>query len=119
MENILLPIEREVGAYTEDDYEQMIEDVYGETVDIAGMTFNTVYALKELDPTAYNVGFNDFQEYKTVYDCPVCEYEHDDEDDAKWCCQEHPSCPECGEEHDHWDDAYTCCPGEDEEESED
>jgi predicted nuclease with TOPRIM domain len=40
-------------------YDEMLDDCYGE-VQIAGLTFSTSYALKELDPTAYDCGKNDY-----------------------------------------------------------
>ena len=42
-----------------DQYDEFLDEAYGE-VEIAGMTFSTSYALKELDPTAYRCGFNDY-----------------------------------------------------------
>ena len=38
----------------EDEIDDQIDEIYGE-VDIAGSTFNTSYALKELDPTGWRV----------------------------------------------------------------
>lgn len=42
-----------------DMYDTMLDDCYPET-SIAGMTYSTSHALKELDPTAYRCGMNDW-----------------------------------------------------------
>ena len=68
--------------YSEDDYDDMLDEVHGEF-----MGYSASWILKEVDPISYRCGFSDFQEYKTVYECPICGEEHDDEDDAKYCCQ--------------------------------
>lgn len=81
------PIEHIREKYTEDDYDDMLDECYGD-VDICGITFNSSYALKELDPIAYRCGFLDYQEYETVYECPICGEEYEDEEDAEECCQE-------------------------------
>lgn len=44
----------------EKDYDEYLREVYGETVTVCGLRYNTAYALKELDPTAYDVGFGDW-----------------------------------------------------------
>ena len=99
--------------FTEDDYLQMLNEAYGE-INICGQTFDAGSALKELDPTAFDVGFGDYQEYVDVYLCPICEAEHEeDEDGAKYCCQSDATiyvCPVCGEEHeDDENGAKYCC----------
>jgi hypothetical protein len=43
----------------EAEYDQYLDDCYGD-IEIAGMDFSTSHALKELDPTAYRCGFNDY-----------------------------------------------------------
>ena len=86
MEEILEPVEIEVEKYTKDDYDRMLQDCYGE-VKLGNFTWDADYVIRELDPIAYNVGFNDFQEYITAYLCPICDTEYDDYDEAKWCCQ--------------------------------
>lgn len=84
----LQAIEKEVEKYTEEDYDDVLRDIHGITVSIAGMEFDTVYALETLDPTAYRCGFNEYQEYTTVYVCPICGDEHEEEEDALDCCAE-------------------------------
>jgi len=79
---ILEAIEKEVEMYSEDDYDDMLDEVHGEF-----MGYSASRILKEVDPIAYRCGFSDYQEYKTVYVCPICGEEHEDEDDAKYCCQ--------------------------------
>jgi hypothetical protein len=85
--------------YTEDDYDDMLNETYG-TVDICGYTYDSAYALKELDPTAYNCGFADYQEEEDVYICPICGEEYDDEDDALYCCQDEDDDDEDEEDED-------------------
>ena len=82
------PIESEKEKYTEDDYENMLYEVYGKSVNVCGMEMDSVYVFREMDETAYRCGFNDYQEYETVYLCPICKDEYDDYDDAQYCCQE-------------------------------
>lgn len=79
---ILEPIEREVGVYSEADYDDMLDEEHGEF-----MGYSASRILAEIDPIAYRRGFNNFQEYKTVYECPICGEEFDDEDEARECCQ--------------------------------
>lgn len=45
---------------SDEQYDEMLDDIYGE-VQIAGMSYSTSYALKELDPTAYRCGKSDFE----------------------------------------------------------
>lgn len=86
---LLEPIEIEVEKYTEEQYREMLNEE-GD-VKVCGMTFSPSRILEELDPTAFRCGFNDFQEYETKYECPICKEQHDDEEDAKFCCQERPA----------------------------
>ena len=102
------PIEEEIEVYTEDDYDNMLDECYPDT-QIAGMTYSTSYALKELDPIAYRCGFSDYQEYKTVYKCPICGEEHEEEEEALLCCQSYYECDICGEEFEEEQDSINCC----------
>ena len=54
---------------SEDDYDNWLDDCYGE-VGVAGMTYSTSYALKELDPTAYNCGKADYEGTMDLEDDP-------------------------------------------------
>ena len=87
MNKILEPIEIDVEEYTEDDYENMLRELYGD-VNVCGIRMDAAYVLKECDPIAYNCGFSDYQEYETKYTCPICGSDYYDYDEAKWCCQE-------------------------------
>lgn len=40
-------------------YDEMLNDVYG-MVSVAGYEYETARTLEEIDPTAYNTGFNDY-----------------------------------------------------------
>ena len=44
---------------TVDDYDDFLDDCYGDVV-IAGYTYSASVALKRVDPTAYDVGFNEY-----------------------------------------------------------
>jgi hypothetical protein len=44
-----------------DEYDDMLDDSYGE-VDICGMKYQSSRVLKELDPTAYQCGMNDYND---------------------------------------------------------
>lgn len=43
------------------EYDDMLDDTYGE-IDICGMKYQSSRALKELDPTAYRCGMNDYND---------------------------------------------------------
>ncbi len=51
-------------------YESMLADCYGETVCIAGCEYDTARALKEIDPTAYRCGMNDWVDGLDKQDFP-------------------------------------------------
>jgi hypothetical protein len=70
-------------------YDANLDEVYPET-SIAGMTYQTSRALKEVDPTAYSCGFSDwldaeisdghiFEKNDEYYDEDSTETENDDE----------------------------------------
>lgn len=89
--NLLEPIRVEIDPedYT-DQYEEMFDEIYGE-VNIAGYTYDTSYALKELDPTAYRCGLLDYVDSLNLiegYECPLCGEVCEDFDDALYCCQD-------------------------------
>jgi len=46
--------------FTEAEYDEWLNEVHGETVTIAGYEYDTARALKEVDPIAYRVGYNDW-----------------------------------------------------------
>lgn len=48
-------------ADTEESYNQMLEDCYGETTKIGFLTYSTSSAIKELDPIAYDLGKSDYE----------------------------------------------------------
>lgn len=77
------PIDREVEKYSEKEYDEMLDEVYGEFM---GYPASTI--LKEVDPIAYQCGFDDYQEYETVWECPECGTMYDYEEEALWCCQQ-------------------------------
>jgi predicted Zn-ribbon and HTH transcriptional regulator len=71
--------------------------MYDEMLDECSETCNTCKRygasriLEEMDPVAYRCGFNDYTDgLDDRWVCPICEKEHDDEEEAKFCCQEEP-----------------------------
>lgn len=61
---------------TEELYANMLDDCYGE-VEIAGMTFQTSRALKELDPTAFRCGMVDYIDSLNLVEIGGDYYEQD------------------------------------------
>lgn len=82
---LLDPKEIEVETITEEQYDEMLDE-QGD-IHIGSLTYSPSQVLKEVDPIAYRCGFSDVQEYETRYVCPICEEEHEDFDEAKFCCQ--------------------------------
>jgi hypothetical protein len=77
-------IEQEIS---EEDYIQVLNDTYG-TVEICGQTFDSGYALKELDPTAFRCGKVDYEDtLERKWECTECGEEYTDEDEAEECCK--------------------------------
>lgn len=87
MEKLEEPIELEVEKYTEEDYDEMLNELYG-PINIGCLTFDPSEILSNLDPIAYNCGFSDYQEYETKYKCPICDLTYEEYELAKFCCQE-------------------------------
>lgn len=86
MGKLLQPTEHEVEKITEEQYDEMLDE-QGD-VHIGSLTFSPSEIIKKLDPIAYRCGFNDIQEYETHYHCPICDTDHEtDEDAALYCCQ--------------------------------
>lgn len=62
----------------EDQYDEMLDEVYG-NVQIAGYTYTTSHALKNVDPIAYRVGLSDYE--SSVEEDEIGEAtDYDDED---------------------------------------
>ena len=64
---------------TDDEYDQMLDDVYG-NVEICGMIYSSSRALKLLDPVAYRCAKNDFE---SNYDLDNCEKYSDLKDELE------------------------------------
>lgn len=109
------PIEVEVERYTEDDYNAMLNE--GGDVNVCGYSFEPADVLRECDPIAYRCGFNDYQEYDTKYECPLCGEQFGDEDDCIECCgiDRVYECEYCREKYSDEDECEECetnCAGE-------
>lgn len=105
------PEEKEVWKFDPEDdnaFREYLNEI-SEPVQIFGITFEQGYILQHLDEIAFNTIRNDSNECEIVYICPECSTEHDDYDDAKWCCQEQPECPVCGISYDTEKEAQDCC----------
>lgn len=51
----------DVSEYvSHDEYDEVLNEVHGETVNIAGLVFDTATALKEIDEIAYACGYIDY-----------------------------------------------------------
>ena len=70
--------------FTEEDYNKMLDEVYGEIN--VGVTLSPSRVLKECNLTAYTYGFNKYQEY--IYECSNCLETYDTKDEAEECCTE-------------------------------
>lgn len=77
-------IERELD---DKEYEEVLNKLYG-TVEICGMTFDSGYALRELDPTAFRCEKVDYEDGLETeeWKCGVCGNVFDNEDEAEECC---------------------------------
>lgn len=64
---------------TDDEYDEMLDDVYGD-VEICGMNYSSIQALKLLDPVAYRCAKND---YESDYDLDNCEEYSDLKDELE------------------------------------
>jgi hypothetical protein len=98
MKTLLDPEHIEKESFeSEESFEEYLNDCY-EPVSICGMTMDQGTILKECDPIAFRCAMNDSQEYTDIYVCPICGDEYEDEDEAKFCCQdddEDMSCNQC------------------------
>lgn len=54
----------------EELYKEFLNEIYG-VVNVAGYEYDTATTLREIDPTAYRVGFNDWID--SLEDCEDCE----------------------------------------------
>jgi hypothetical protein len=82
---LLEPKEELRDSVTEEQYDEMLNEE-GE-IKISGIRFDRSEILKELDPTAYECGYEDIRDAQSIFICPICSEEFDDYDDAKFCCQ--------------------------------
>lgn len=78
----------------EERYDDMLDELYGD-VEIAGLTYSTSRALKEIDPTAYRVGFADWEDDNVCEECGA-------ETNGEWLCDD---CAEETEENEREGDS--------------
>ena len=74
---------------TDEQYDESLDDAFGE-VTIAGMKYSTSYALKNLDPTAYQCGKADYEDtLDHKFECAICGDVFDHEEDTEECYDAH------------------------------
>ncbi len=69
----------------ESEYQDMLQDIFGD-IDVCGYKYDAAYALEQIDPIAYRVGFSDYSSEHEKWICSECESEYDNEEDAEACC---------------------------------
>ena len=75
-------LERFAEDMAYDTYDDMLDETYGE-VEIAGMTYYTSNALKEIDPVAYRCGVYDYESY-IISEADTIEIDEDELDDYEF-----------------------------------
>lgn len=48
-----------IAENCEDDFDTMLDEVHGE-IELVGITYNTSYVLREVDPIAYKLAFDEY-----------------------------------------------------------
>ncbi len=77
----------EFVAPDESYYDDMLDDVHYK-VKIGHLEFWASTILKELDPTAYEIGFSEFCDENGHWKCTECGAEYDNEEEAEECCRD-------------------------------
>jgi hypothetical protein len=73
---------------SDDDYEEMLDDIYGE-VSVCGYKYGSGQLLKEIDPTAFRCGKSDEESnHGDMWECSECNEQYEDETEANECCVE-------------------------------
>lgn len=75
-------VERFAEDMAYDTYDDMLDENYGE-VEIAGMTYYTSNALKEIDPVAYRCGLSDY-ESSIISEADTIEIDENEIDDYEF-----------------------------------
>ena len=65
-----------------DRFDDMLDEVYGDEIEIAGITFPASKILEECDPIAYRTYLSDY-ESEQLANGEWCEHDPDDEDDEE------------------------------------
>ncbi len=63
-------------------YEESLRELYGD-VNVCGMEMDAVRVLKEMDPTAYRCGMNDYEDSEDFVEIDGEYYESDEVDEAR------------------------------------
>jgi hypothetical protein len=67
---------------TDNEFELLLNERHSE-VDICGIIYAAGYALRNIDPTAFDVALAD---EPTRWKCDECDQEYDEESEAEECC---------------------------------
>ena len=71
--------------YTEDQYEEFLDEIYPDGVDICGINYSAGRVFKLVDPVAFGCGMSTMpQQWK----CSECDSVHDDIEGAEECCND-------------------------------
>lgn len=79
---------------SDSEVEELIDEMYPDPVIVCGMKMSQGYILRHLDIPAFNA----IAAENTKWQCDICDTIHDNEEDAKDCCQRY--CDNCGDDLD-------------------
>jgi len=76
-----------ISGLDEDVYDEMLDEVYGDDIDVCGIKYSPSLAFKRIDPTAYQVGMLDY--FDTIQGEIELELERMRDGDCKniWGCE--------------------------------
>ena len=70
---------------TEDEYEEYLDEIYPDGVNICGMTYSAGQTLRKVDSIAFRCSMSDMP---NRWKCDSCDCTYDDEDEAENCCKD-------------------------------
>ena len=78
----------EQKRYTDDEYEDILNDIYADDVSVCGYPMQQGSILREVDPIAFSCSKNDYEAGPdNPWVCKECETEYDNEEEAEACCK--------------------------------
>ena len=80
------PVDREI---TDNEYKDVLDELYPE-LNIGDLTFYPGNVLKEMDPTAFDIGKSEYEDELDTeeWECSECHSIFDSEDEAEECCED-------------------------------